>query len=140
MELIWWSSLLSQAPAIPPVGEALGGWAGWITSIMSGGVLVWLLFWHLPAKDKQLSDIIAKKDEQYKEQAQGCEERINRLAEEFSKNTAQMRTDFKEALNIVVTHHSSDITTVTAAISKDLQNLHGEMKDVQIALRNGQRS
>ncbi len=39
--------------------EAIGGNAGWAGASILGGVLGWLLFLHLPAKDKMMMTLIA---------------------------------------------------------------------------------
>jgi hypothetical protein len=40
----------------------LSGAEGWTGAGLLGLVLAWLLFWHLPGKDKQLEKLIADKD------------------------------------------------------------------------------
>jgi hypothetical protein len=42
----------------------LSGAEGWTGAGLLGLVLAWLLFWHLPGKDKQLEKLIADKDTQ----------------------------------------------------------------------------
>lgn len=41
--------------------SALGG-SGWAGAGLLGLVLLWLLMWHLPAKDKQLKELIERHD------------------------------------------------------------------------------
>jgi hypothetical protein len=54
------SCLLAQI--LPP--DPISGGAGWLGAGLLGLVLGWLLFVHLPAKDKQLREIITDKDKQ----------------------------------------------------------------------------
>jgi len=50
-----------QAGVTSPFPDTGAGWAGWAGFFSSGGVLVWLLFWHLPSKDKQLDKLLEDK-------------------------------------------------------------------------------
>lgn len=56
--------LLGEAVAVlaQSVADPVAGGAGWIGAGLLGSVLAWLLFVHLPAKDKQLKEMIEGKD------------------------------------------------------------------------------
>ncbi len=44
--------------------DQVTGGAGWVGAGLLGSVLAWLLFVHLPAKDKQLKELLEGKDKQ----------------------------------------------------------------------------
>lgn len=52
-----------QVVALIAEAETIAGGAGWVGAGLLGGVLYWLLFHHLPSKDKQLMDLVHAKDE-----------------------------------------------------------------------------
>ncbi len=43
--------------------DQVGGNAGWVGAGLLGAVLTWLMFKHLPDKDRQVNDLIKRKDE-----------------------------------------------------------------------------
>jgi hypothetical protein len=63
----------------------LSGDAGWAGTGLLGAVLAWLLFIHLPNKDKLLTASIEKKDEQIDEQRK-----------EFTASLAVMMMNFRQ--------------------------------------------
>lgn len=79
--------LLAQVPI-----DSLSGGSGWIGAGLLGAVLSWLLFVHLPSKDKQLLDYIKmSNDEREKERASRHE-----LAEIFQKAIFSMHIEHGE--------------------------------------------
>ena len=69
------AALLLVLTEAPPL---LGPQAGWVGAGLLGGVLSWLMFIHIPAKDKQLKDMLAEKDQRINE----LMDRILRLIEQ----------------------------------------------------------
>lgn len=61
---------------------ALSGGSGWLGAGLLGGVLAWLLFVHLPSKDKQLKEFMDAKD----------------------KHVEMMASRYQIALDVVITH------------------------------------
>jgi hypothetical protein len=69
--------LLAQVP------HEIPGAAGWVGATLLSGVLYWLLFHHLPAKDKQLTEIMAIKDKQIFDTIKSKDEHIERISARF---------------------------------------------------------
>jgi len=87
---------LAQTPA-----ESLAGGAGWVGAGLLGGVLAWLMFVHLPSKDKQIKELIDGKDsfsnaqrEQYlgalREQSQYSQRELTRTWETLERWHAEV--------------------------------------------------
>lgn len=81
--------------------ESLSGGAGWVGAGLLGGVLAWLLFFHLPAKDKQIEAMIRNKDEQ-----------MGSLMIRHDAIMTETRKDFKESLATVVAHCEKEFATL----------------------------
>ncbi len=75
---------LVLAQAVDP----LSGGAGWVGAGLLGAVLAWLMFAHLPAKDRQISAIIETKDKQ-----------ISEILQEQSLDRERERTDRHDRAN-----------------------------------------
>lgn len=87
---------------------ALAGDSGWVGAGLLGLVLAWLLFWHLPAKDKQLSEVLkikdeqlAAKDERMEEQTRECEATIERIITKFDAELKAMRTEREKLIDFM---------------------------------------
>lgn len=103
-----WTILAQEVP------NALAGNAGWAGAGLLGVILGWLLFWHLPKKDKQLEDVIRKKDDQFEQMvkdiaderekeretrhgvANASQEFINKMAVTFTATLEGIRQQHKE--------------------------------------------
>lgn len=79
---------------------ALAGDSGWLGAGLLGLVLGWLLFFHLPAKDKQIEDLLKVKDAQLEkkdalilEQAKSSREAIEAIVAAFKAETESCRRD-----------------------------------------------
>lgn len=81
--------MLLLAQAIEPIS----GGAGWVGAGLLGAVLAWLLLVHIPAKDKQIKDLIEAKDAQYE----------------------RMLDKFQRALDTVVQHCKEEAQALIAA-------------------------
>lgn len=67
----------------PTTIDPVSGNSGWAGAGLLGGVLGWLLFIHLPAKDKQITALVSAKDEVVKEIIQSKDEAINAAILQF---------------------------------------------------------
>lgn len=87
--------------------EGLAGNAGWAGAGLLGLVLVWLFFFHLPAKDKQVKEL------------------TDQLIAMTEKNAALINSiadKHKAALDVVVTHCKEDSTRLVEAFRAELSN------------------
>ena len=84
--MIW--ILLAQVE--PLAGSGVSGWAG---AGILGLVLSWLLFVHLPSKDKQLKDLIDTYNT-----------RADTVMDKFTTSLTNAETEFNSALKLVVEH------------------------------------
>ena len=85
---ILWTYLFVQ---IAPAADPISGRAGWVGAGLLGLVLAWLLFWHLPAKDKQVADLIKDFREESKEQRKANKEALDQICIEFKNDTTAER-------------------------------------------------
>ena len=89
--------------------EALSGSSGWIGTGLLGAVLSWLLFVHLPSKDKQLTLLMDGKD---------------RIAEVILKqqlvNFERMEAGYHNDLKIVAEHCKHELENVTRQFNQEL--------------------
>ena len=95
--------LIAQSP------DVLAGGAGWAGAGLLGLVLSWLLLVHLPAKDKQLKEIIdqhyaesgrqrADFGEQLDRIARHCETELERVGQQFQSSSQRMTETFFSAI------------------------------------------
>lgn len=81
--------------------EALSGGAGWVGATLLSGVLSWLMFKHLPAKDQQAKEMIERNDAI-----------VKALMDRHDAMMNEARKDFKESLNTVVAHCEKEFATL----------------------------
>jgi hypothetical protein len=141
-----WLILFAQQSVGLPDGS------GWIGLGMLGPVLAWLFFWHLPAKDKQIADLVkAAADERERTQkAQDDKEELDRQARHESNNTFQaalatiindqrasrtedevrhrqeskdLKAEFKDTLNTILAHCDREMAKVAEALRSELARL-----------------
>lgn len=90
--------------------------SGWVGTGLLGGILAWLLFVHLPNKDKQLEKIMATHDsqmdaalkayrEELKVERQLCEERDRRLTDTIKENNRALVASLRGVDDSVKLHH-----------------------------------
>lgn len=84
-----------------PVTDPISGGAGWAGVGLLGLVLSWLLFVHLPAKDKQAE----KKDERHAET-------VEALAKEFRAAVQDLTDSNKQAMQEFARHCEAEIDKV----------------------------
>lgn len=121
------------------------GLGGWVGASLLGGVLSWLMWVHLPAKDKQLSQLLDAKDKQMSEMVTArnalATELAAKVAEissqqrtEFSEAIAQQRADFRESLKTIIDHCQRETETTGALLRKDFERLDVAIRGLQAAI------
>ena len=108
----------------------LTGGAGWVGASLLGLVLSWLLFKHLPEKDKQMASFVEKKDDMLKHVANSFSERIKGVAEQHTATVKEMNAAHKEALDRVVKHCEQEMNTVGTSLQREFTQLSGTVKDL----------
>ena len=126
---MWLLDTLAQTSETFPSAAPWAGWAGFLTS---GGVLIWLLFWHLPAKDKQLSERddkvreqMEKKDALVKLLVDGCDAQLFKIAEEFKVTMRETREEFRETLKTVIAQTDRHVTSLAEAMRREFEKIRG---------------
>lgn len=93
--LLFALALLAQLQVVPPP-DTLSGGGGWVGAGLLGLVLAWLLFWHLPAKDKQIGEVIDK----------------------HAAEAKATRDDFKTALASIMAHCEGKVDRVAGDLAE----------------------
>ena len=96
--------------------DPISGGAGWVGAGLLGAILGWLLFVHLPAKDKLVRDLI--KD---------CDVHNDEVVKQFVAQIAQQRADFQEALRFVMGQSERHIAVLAEAFRQEFNHLREEM-------------
>jgi hypothetical protein len=143
------TDFLLLAQAVDPIS----GGAGWVGAGLLGLVLAWLLFIHLPAKDKQLAVLIENKDRQIADLVTSRDMFVRELTHNFrdamqvasiaaALQDKERRDDYKASLATVVNHCEKETGQISDAIRKDLADLvalvvalRQLMEQLQVALR-----
>ncbi len=107
---MWAIILLAQT-------EVGGGAAGWTSFGIAGLVLSWLLLVHLPAKDKQIKDILDNHAALEKEQ----------------------RTEYKVTLELIIKSNKEQVEGLGNALQEDLKSLQTEITALTHHLENRRR-
>jgi hypothetical protein len=113
--LAWLPLLLAD----DPVANALGGASGWVGAGLLGGVLAWLLFIHLPAKDKQLREVLDAKDKQ-----------ITDLLDKERDSVKLLTREYREGLKDVAAHCEAEISSLTVYWQAQLSSLTRAIQDM----------
>lgn len=79
------------AQTLPSSGGDLGGYSGWAGAGLLGLVLSWLLFKHLPDKDRQIKDLISSKDEHIERMVIGFTNEIRDTRREYAASIEKER-------------------------------------------------
>jgi hypothetical protein len=91
------------------VPDSVSGTAGWVGTGLLGAVMSWLLFVHLPGKDKQLTVLMAAKDE---------------IAETILKqqwaNFERMEIGYHNDLKMVAEHCKQELEAITRQFNHEL--------------------
>ena len=95
--------MLSLLALFAEAAPSLAGEAGWVGTGLLGAVLGWLLFVHLPAKDKQFRDIVDK------------------LLDRNDQQTGTMQQTFRDSLKDVVNHCESEFREMRATFEDKIE-------------------
>jgi hypothetical protein len=87
-------------------------------------VLSWLLFIHLPAKDKQLKELTDAKDKQLKDLIDGKDRTIESILAKQWLALKEMETAYRADLKLVAEHCKSELEAVTYRFSQELNAFH----------------
>ena len=108
----------AQAVSTP---DPLTGGAGWIGAGLLGAVLSWLLFIHLPAKDKQVKEMVEmqtierEKDRESREKlVVALKASLDAVAEKYEKTSAAEREHFysrNDAVKMAIETQTSKLLT-----------------------------
>lgn len=122
--------MLAVVMAADAMTELPGGasWAGWASFLTSGGVLVWLLFWHLPAKDKQLKEIMDGKDKMISDLTERYEDKLEKVSDAFKEDSTESRKEFKGALDLVLKHCENETQGLASVFRAELTRLVSDFK------------
>lgn len=132
--------VLAQAGnALPPNHDPLNGNSGWVGTGLLGTVLAWLLFVHLPAKDKllkethenkdeHLRDLTTNKDKQLHELTERYEKKLEQTIEAFKQQGQETKTEFRNALNSIIDHCRTETSELIAAFHKEMTFLMSHIR------------
>ncbi|SRR6266446_8977556 len=104
--------------------DPISGGAGWIGAGLLGAVLCWLLLVHLPAKDKQIRELIDSHLKAEKEQRA-----------EHAVMEKEQRADFHATLTQLLEFSRMQIGSLGDALREDLDALRDSMQAMTVALR-----
>lgn len=85
--------------------DPISGGAGWLGAGLLGLVLGWLLLLHLPAKDKQIKDLL-----------DASNTRLDTLIDKHNAAMERAQILFRESLDTVVEHCEKEMAKLTAEI------------------------
>jgi hypothetical protein len=88
-------------PLLAQTLEPLSGNAGWVGAGLLGALLAWLLLKHLPDKDRQTRELTAG----------------------FTEQVTAIRKEFREALFVLLDHHSKQVAELTAVIERGFDRM-----------------
>ena len=108
--------------------DPLSGGAGWVGTGLLGSVLGWLLFVHLPNKDKQILGLIESRDKLIEKITTEFRDSVAKFVEQSETRDKERRNDFREALKQVTDSCEREISVITSEIKKDIQALLAEKK------------
>jgi hypothetical protein len=98
------------------VANPIPGYEGWAGAGLLGLVLAWLFFWHLPAKDKQITDLVGEMTKLVEKKDADAKD----LVEKHDRRVDAMQVTFKESLQKVVDHCQSESEKLAETIKKVL--------------------
>jgi hypothetical protein len=101
-------------PTTPPFDGFTAPPGGLTYTTMLGGLMVWLLGRHLPAKDKQIADLIARQDTIIKEVVDSNRASLKDAVEEFSIIIERQRVSGREALEMQAAQTTREIQSIVA--------------------------
>jgi hypothetical protein len=124
-------SVLMAQVSVPTPLDGISGGAGWVGASLLGGVLSWLLFIHLPNKDKQIAGLIETRDALVKQLAADFRAGVMESEARSAAMDKERRADFNNQLAMVVRHCETELTLTNQAIRRDLDELNGTLVDLR---------
>lgn len=123
------------------VADPISGGAGWVGAGLLGLVLGWLLLVHLPAKDKQLKDLLELKDKQFTVMQEAKDKQFSELLEmkdaqlveqlRNERTTVQaMGKDYRDGLRDVVKHCEEESARNNAEWRQQMNNIVAAVQDM----------
>lgn len=103
--------------------DSLSGGAGWAGAGLLGLVLAWLLFVHLPAKDKQLKEFTEGKDKHVTELTVTYENKLEVAIKAFKEESKEDKAEFKMALDAVLAHCEKETKELVEAFRSEMNKL-----------------
>lgn len=103
--------LLAAAAVLAQSPDPISGGAGWVGAGLLGAVLAWLLLVHLPAKDKQLNDLLAS---QARKDGDALVH-FDAVVDKKDKQIDQQRAEFTIALTTMTTAFRAEMTAERVA-------------------------
>jgi hypothetical protein len=126
------AALLAQAPPTP---DAISGGAGWVGAGLLGGVLSWLLFLHLPAKDKQIAGLIDSRDAMVEKLTNSFRQAIIESEERAAAVDKERREDYRVSLAMVVSHCEKEMATTSGSIRQNLDEMNRAMAEWRVFMK-----
>jgi hypothetical protein len=117
--------LFAQIPTDP-----LSGGAGWVGTGLLGSVLGWLLFVHLPNKDKQILGLIESRDKLVEKLTADFRVSLDTLLDKESRKDKELRDDFKQSLQKVVDHCEKEVSGTVESLKREVDRISGYMGEL----------
>lgn len=122
-------------------GDILSGAPAWTGTGLLGAILAWLFFKHLPNKDKQISDLVETRDRMVRELTADHRANIVELTASHRASLTDLATravaqdqerrkDFREALDVVVSHCEREAVANSKAIANNGEAIRKTVNDL----------
>ena len=105
--------------------DPLSGGAGWVGTGLLGSVLGWLLFVHLPNKDKQILGLVESRDKLVEKITSDFRTSLDNLVDKGSAKDKELRDDFKQSLQKVVDHCEKEVNSTVDSLKKEVERISG---------------
>ncbi len=112
------TSAVAMASVFAQAADPISGGAGWVGAGLLGGVLGWLLFVHLPSKDKQLKELMESKDGMVRDLAKEFRLDLDRIVTHCKDENERIVEVFQREMQSVRTEITQPIARVLAQIEK----------------------
>ena len=109
---------LLVADAVSEVSAITGG-TGWVGASILGGVLAWLMFVHLPAKDKMFKELINDKDKQIDVILTSKWEALKQIAMEHTKVIESLSAKYQLTMDKVIAHCDVEVQRIIGVFDRD---------------------
>jgi uncharacterized protein YicC (UPF0701 family) len=111
--------------------DPLSGSSGWVGTGMLGAIMAWLLYVHLPAKDKQILGLIESRDKLVEKLTADFRASLDSLLAQGSSKDKELRDDFKMSLQKITDHCEKEVNGTVEALRREVDRIStyvGEMK------------